>query len=483
MGTQCTPEQLSFQALGRRQVVGRFDGGFLTSDGGALLLREADRQLDLTRRVAACFTDARESWRVEHGVGELVAQRVHGLALGYEDLNDHDRLRSDPLLALAAGKADPTGGDRPRARDRGRALAGSSTLNRLELGVPQGDEKRWRYSKIVADEAALDRLLVDLFLESRDAPAGPVWLDLDATDDPLHGDQQGRFFHGYYKSYCYLPLYIFSGGDLLCARLRPSNIDACAGSVAEVERIVARIRRRWPKAWLIVRGDSGFCREALMGWCEDNGVDYLFGLARNERLVKRIAKAMRKSRSRHVTTGKASRRFREFRYRTRTSWSRSRRVVAKAEWLAKGDNPRFVVTSLSKKVAGAQHLYEKLYCARGDMENWIKGAPGELACVQPVQVRREERVSRPLPPRVMGRHSRGWGLSVDRGAGRRGYGAPKTVMIGMPRLSLRSKATSVPPRWRWGGGVPRCLRTQACSYARRRDLGGLRVIPLSWRDR
>lgn len=372
MGTQCTPEQLSFHALGRRQVVARFDGGRLTSDGGALLLREADLRLDLTRRIASCFTDFRQTHRVEHGVQELVAQRVHGLALGYEDLNDHDRLRSDPLLALVAGKPDLTGGDRSRTRDQGNALAGSSTLNRLELGVSEADEKRWRYSKIVADEAALDRLLVDLFLESREAPSGPVWLDFDATDDPLHGDQEGRFFHGYYKSYCYLPLYIFSGGDLLCARLRPSNIDACAGSVQELERIVRRIRRRWPEVRLIVRADSGFCREDLMGWCEDNGVDYVLGLARNDRLIKRVAKALRKSRSRHVATGKASRRFRAFRYRTRTSWSRSRRVVAKAEWLAKGPNPRFVVTSLSKKEAGAQRLYEELYCARGDMENRIK---------------------------------------------------------------------------------------------------------------
>ena len=373
MGTQCTPEQLTFQALGRRQVVGRFDGGWLTSDGGALLLREADLRLDLTRRMAQCFTDGREAWRVEHGVEELVAQRVQGLALGYEDLNDHGRLRSDPLLALAAGKADPSGMDRARSRDRGCALAGSSTLNRLELGDPEADRKRWRYSKIVAGGSALDRLLVDLFLESRErAPSGPVWLDLDATDDSLHGAQEGRFFHGYYKSYCYLPLYIFSGEHLLRARLRPSNMDAAAGSVDELERIVHRIRRRWPQAWLIVRGDSGFCRDDLMDWCEQNGVDYVLGLARNARLVKRIGKAMRKSRCRHAATGKASRRFRAFRYRTRKSWSRSRRVVAKAEWLAKGDNPRFVVTSLSKEQAGAQRLYEQLYCARGDMENRIK---------------------------------------------------------------------------------------------------------------
>lgn len=372
MGTQCTPEQLSFQAFGRREVVGRFDAGWLTSDGGSLLLREADRRLDLTRRLARCFTDGRQAWRVEHDVRSLVVQRVHGLALGYEDLNDHDRLRSDPLLALAAGKADPTGGTRPRARDRGHALAGSSTLNRLELGDPASDEARWRYSKIMADAEALDRLLVDLFLESREQAPETLWLDLDATDDPLHGDQEGRFFHGYYKSYCYLPLYIFCGGHLLCARLRPSNTDAASGSVQELERIVGRIRRRWPQARIIVRGDSGFCREDLMGWCERQGVDYVLGLARNDRLVKRIAKALRKSASRHVATGRASRRFRAFRYRTRTSWSRTRRVVAKVEWLAKGENPRFVVTSLSKEEAGAQYLYEKLYCARGDMENRIK---------------------------------------------------------------------------------------------------------------
>ena len=278
MGTQCTPEQLSFHPLGRRGVAARFDAGWLTSDGGSLLLREADRRLGLTRRMARCFADGRQAWRVEHDVRSMVAQRVHGLALGYEDLNDHDRLRADPLLALSAGKADPAGGDRPRARDRGRALAGSSTLNRLELGDPAAGQARWRYSKVVADAEALDRLLLDLFVESRERPPDPLWLDLDATDDPLHGDQEGRFFHGYYKSYCYLPLYVFCGGDLLCARLRPSNADAAAGSVEELERIVRRVRARWPGARIIVRGDSGFCREEL--------------------------KALRKSRSRHVATGK-----------------------------------------------------------------------------------------------------------------------------------------------------------------------------------
>ena len=376
MSTQCTAEQFRFHPFGRRDVVARFDAGHLSSDGGALLLREADRRLDLTRRMAECFADSRQPGKVEHAVRELVAQRVYGLALGYEDLNDHDRLRGDPLLALAAGKADSTG--MGRARDRGHALAGSSTLNRLELGDPEADGKRRRYSKIVADEDALDRLAVELFLESRGQPPETLWLDLDATDDPLHGAQEGRFFHGYYRHYCYLPLYIFSGGHLLCARLRPANIDAAKGSVEELRRIVGRIRQRWPGARIVVRGDSGFCREDIMDWCERNGVDYVLGLARNERLVRRIDKALRKSRRRHAATGKASRRFREFRYRTRKSWSRTRRVVAKAEWLSKGANPRFVVTSLSREAAGAQHLYEKRYCARGDMENRIKECQLEM---------------------------------------------------------------------------------------------------------
>ena len=372
MSTQCTPTQLQFHPFGRRQVVARFDGGRLTSDGGAVLLREVDRRLGLTRRMGECFADGRDPRRVEHPVRELVAQRVHGIALGYEDLNDHDALRADPLLALAAGKSDLTGADRARDRDRGYPLAGSSTLNRLELGGPEADAKRRRYSKIVADAGALDRLAVELFLEAHAEPPQELWLDLDATDDPVHGAQQGRFFHGYYKRYCYLPLYIFCGEHLLGARLRPSNIDASEGSVAELERIVGRIRQRWPGVRVVIRGDSGFCRDAIMDWCERNGVDYVLGLARNERLVGRIGKALRKSGSRHATTGKPSRRFRQFRYRTLDTWSRPRRVVAKAEWLAKGANPRFVVTSLNRREAGPRRLYEELYCARGDMENRIK---------------------------------------------------------------------------------------------------------------
>ena len=371
MATQCTPRQMEFHAFGRRAVVGRFDGGRLTSDAGAILLREVDRRLGLMARIARCFTDYRNPTKIEHSVGELVAQRVGGIALGYEDLNDHDALRADSLLALLAGKSDLTGAQRARDRDRGHPLAGSSTLNRLELSRPQaaaGD----RYCRIAADSEALDRVLVELFLDAHDPAPPEIWLDLDATDDPLHGDQEGRFFHGYYKSYCYLPLYIFCGEHLLCARLRPSNQDASAGSVAELTRIVGQIRARWPEVRVVIRGDSGFCREEILAWCEDNDVDYVLGLARNPRLQRRIGKALRKSRSRHAVTGAPSRRFREFRYRTRDSWSRSRRVVAKAEHLAKGANPRFVVTSLGPEVAGPQRLYENLYCARGDMENRIK---------------------------------------------------------------------------------------------------------------
>ncbi len=373
METHCTTEQLLFEGLGRRSVVGAFDGGRLTSDSGVLLLREADRLFDVTGRLAACFTDYRDPERVEHPLQILIAQRVLGLAAGYEDLNDHDRLRDDSALALATGCADVTGAQRLRERDRGHALAGSSTLNRLELGDPD-TAKCHRYKKILADGRIIDDLLVDLFLDSERRPPAQVVLDLDATDDRLHGNQEGRFFHGYYGHYCYLPLYITCGEHVLRCRLRRADCDASDGAVEELTVIVAQIRQRWPETKILVRGDSGFCRESIMAWCEDNGVDYVLGLARNARLQRRIAKALRKSRRRSAASGKASRRFREFRYRTLDSWSRSRRVVAKAEWLpgTGGGNPRFVVTSLDRQTIAKQALYEELYCARGDMENRIK---------------------------------------------------------------------------------------------------------------
>ncbi|MYD95451.1 MAG: IS1380 family transposase [Chloroflexi bacterium] len=373
MQPECIPPQLDFEGLRHRRVVGRFDGGRLTTDGGVLLLREVDRRFRVTERLAGCFRDHRSAGRIEHRLETLVAQRVLGLAAGYADLNDHDRLRTDSVLALASGCVDVTGERRRRARDRGSALAGSSTLNRLELSVPEaaaGD----RYRKIVADPAAMDALLVDLFLEAHAAPPGEIVLDLDATDDPLHGKQEGRFFHGYYRTYCYLPLYITCGDFVLCARLRPANIDAPEGSVAELERIVAQIRAAWPAVRILVRGDAGFCRDDLMAWCEAAGLDYVFGLARNPRLQRWLGKALGKSRRRCIATGRASRRFRERRYRTRTSWSRARRVVGKAEWLPgrRGDNPRFVVTNLPADQVSAQPLYERVYCGRGEMENRIK---------------------------------------------------------------------------------------------------------------
>ena len=297
MQPECIPTQLCFEGLGRRAVVGGFDGGRLTTDGGVLLLREVDRRFRMTVRLAGCFRDHRSAGRIEHRLETLVAQRVLGLAAGYADLNDHDRLRTDSVLALASGCVDVTGERRRRARDRGSALAGSSTLNRLELSVPEtaaGD----RYRKIVADPAAMDALLVDLFLEAHAAPPGEIVLDLDATDDPLHGKQEGRFFHGYYRNYCYLPLYITCGDFVLCARLRPANIGAPEGSVAELERIVAQIRAAWPAVRILVRGDAGFCRDDLMAWCEEEGLDYVFGLARNPRLQRWLGKALGKSRRR-----------------------------------------------------------------------------------------------------------------------------------------------------------------------------------------
>lgn len=371
MTTECNPEQLEFHALGRRDVIGRFDGGRITSDGGGLLLREVDKRLGLLDRLATCFTDYRNPNAVEHRVQVLVAQRVYGLALGYEDLNDHDVLRKDSVLALLVGKQDLTGAARVREQDRGNPLAASSTLNRLELSTSAAAASD-RYKKIAADPQALDELLVDVFLESCKRPPREIWLDLDATDDPLHGHQEGRFFHGYYRCYCYLPLYIFCGEHLLCARLRPSNQDAAGGSVEELQRIVSHIRARWPKTRIIIRGDAGFCREAIMAWCEANNMRYVLGLARNKRLQRALGNEMEQARAEHERTGQPARRFRDFRYRTRKSWSRERRVIGKAEYLPGKANPRFVVTNLSGREARAKRLYEQLYCARGDMENRIK---------------------------------------------------------------------------------------------------------------
>jgi hypothetical protein len=368
MTTDCSPQQLEFQGLTRRKVVASFDGGTLSSDGGVLLLAEVDRKRGLLDQFASCFSDHRNPARVEHSVAELIRQRVFALALAYEDLNDHDELRRDPLLAAVVGKADPTGSDRRQRQDRGKPLAGKSTLNRLEWGAVKQD----RYRKITVDDAAVDRFFVEAFLCAHEQAPAEIILDLDATDDPLHGEQEGRFFHGYYGGYCYLPLYIFCGSHLLCARLRRSNVDASAGSVAEVDRIVAQIRERWPAVRIILRGDSGFAREELMVWCEQQGVDFVFGLARNARLQRALGAELGQARALHEQSGKAARVFKDLVYRTRKSWSRERRVVGKAEHLAMGANPRYLVTSLDSQHWAAQALYETLYCARGEMENRIK---------------------------------------------------------------------------------------------------------------
>jgi hypothetical protein len=371
METQCNSTYLDFPILGRRDILADFDGGDITSDGGALLLRKTEQLTAIIRQFADCFTDHRHPDLIEHTVEHLLARRVYGLALGYEDLNDHDDLRRDPLLAAVVGKTDPTGQTRQRRRDRGKALAGKRTLNRLELS-PVGADAESRYKKVTCRIHDVEQLLVTLFLQAHDRPPDRIVLDLDATDDPLHGHQLGRFFHGYYKSYCYLPLYIFCGGHLLCARLRPADIDASAGSVKQLRRIVARIRQAWPDVKITIRADGGSCREPLMAWCEANGVDYILGLAQDTRLLAGIAVEQEQARREFERTKQPARAFAELQYRTLESWSRQRRVVAKAEHLQKGANPRFVVTSHPAEGRPAQLLYEEDYCGRGEAENRIK---------------------------------------------------------------------------------------------------------------
>jgi hypothetical protein len=362
---------LDFPALGTREVKAAFDGGDISSDGGALLLRQVERATGILRQFAACFADHRDPELIEHPIEHLIAQRVYALALGYEDLNDHDDLRHDPLLATVVGKLDPKGTSRRRPSDRGKALAGKSTLNRIEL-TPVGADRADRYKKVTCSTKRVDDLFVELFLQPHARPPESIVLDLDATDDPTHGHQLGRSFHAYYKGYCYLPLYIFCGDQLLCARLRPADIDAPAGALKQLRRIIGQIRRAWPGVKILIRGDSGFCREPIMAWCEANGVDFLFGLAKNTRLLKMIAEPMKQAEEEYRRTEEAARVFTELRYQTLESWARPRRVVAKAEHLKKGANPRFVVTSVDVDRREARALYEEDYCGRGEMENRIK---------------------------------------------------------------------------------------------------------------
>jgi hypothetical protein len=369
--TQCSKDAIELKTLGKRSVVAAFDGGTITSDAGAVLLDKTDQALALLRQAAACFIDHRDPDLIEHSVEHLLRQRVFALALGYEDLNDHDELSRDPLLAAVVGKADPTGRTRRCRQDRHRPLAGKSTLNRLELTGAAVDAGS-RYKKIVLNFEAMRSLFVALFLDAHAEAPAEIIIDLDATDDPLHGTQEGRFFHGYYRHYCYLPLYAFCGDHLLAAQLRPSDIDASAGTVDLLERLVASIRLRWVGTRILVRADSGFAREAIMAWCEARGVNYLFGLAKNDRLKAEIADELAAAETEYARTGEAARVFKDFTYQTRDSWSCARRVVGKAEHLAGGANPRFVVTSLSAEEIDGRSLYEEVYCARGEMENRIK---------------------------------------------------------------------------------------------------------------
>ena len=361
MLTECSAELFDFGTVEGRAVEAAFDAGLVTSDAGALLLGATDRAIGMMARFAGCFHDERRGDLIEHDVVTLVGQRVFGIALGYEDLNDHDELRHDPMMAVLAGKLEAR-------REDCAPIAGKSTLNRLELSRLEPT----RYHKISHNPIAIKRLMVDLFLEAHERAPNEIILDLDATDDPVHGEQEGRFFHGYYDCYCYLPLYVFCGRHLLVAKLRRADMDAAAGAVEEVARLVARIRACWPRTRILLRADSGFAREDLMAWCEANGVDFLFGLARNERLVAEIETELDRVAAKSRRTGRPERRFKTFMWTTRRTWSRRRRVVAKAEWTKGEANPRFVVTSLRRDACKAKYLYEKVYCARGDMENRIK---------------------------------------------------------------------------------------------------------------
>ena len=376
MKTDCTEQKLSFQRHGAREVVGAFDGGTVTSDAGALLLRETERARGIVRQFAKCFVDFRDPRRIEHSVEELLQQRIFGLCLGYEDLTDHDELRRDPLLALCCGKSDPTGQSRKRERDRGAALAGKSTLSRLELTELSADETE-RYSKIACKQESVERFFVERFLAAHSVAPERIVLDLDLTDIVLHGKQEERFFHGYYDSYCYLPLYIFCGTHVLCAMLRPASIDSVVGLTDLLGSLLGPIRERWPGVHIVLRADSGFCREELMLWVEERKatgerIDFLFGLAKNSRLLALIGEELEQAEAQHKASGKAERLFRELSYQTQDSWSRPRRVIAKAEHLGKGPNPRFIVTSLSAEQFPGQELYENDYCGRGEAENRIK---------------------------------------------------------------------------------------------------------------
>lgn len=362
MSTQCIQSDLDLGRSGGRKLVGAFDGGAISSNGGVTLLAGADRKLQLAERLAACFTDLRIVEAIKHTLPDLLRQRLFGLGLGCEDLIDHDTLRHDPALTAVLGKP-------------GGALAGKSTLNRLEHASKIGQD---RHHKLDHDGKAIERLFVDLFLEAHAEPRQRIEIDLDATDAPLYGDQEGRHFHGYYDCYCYLPLYIFCGRHLLAAKLRSAANDAADGAVQEVARIVAHIREVWPKTTIVIRADSGFCRDDLMTWCEENGVQYVLGMAGNERLTAQIKPELKAAKRKATRTGQPARVFTDFQYRTRKSWSAERRVIAKAEHTNGSANPRFIVTNVHPAYGAPRFLYETVYCQRGEMENRLKECQGDL---------------------------------------------------------------------------------------------------------
>ena len=375
--TQCKIEKLEFQAEGVRKIEVDFNGGDITSDGGILLLSQTEESSKIISQLAECFIDHRNQNYIEHTKEELLKQRIYGLALGYEDLNDHDQLRYDPAIAAAIGKSDPTGKARRRNSDQGKGLAGKSTLNRLELSA-NNEKSPDKEKQFTVDNEIIRELFVNLYIQSHSAPPSEIVLDIDATDDPLHGKQEGRYFHGYYGNYCYLPLYIFCGDQLLSAELRTSDKDAAVGALEDLKRIIPQIRQSWPHTKITIRADGGFCREEIFVWCEANDVKYVIGMSKNDRLKKFLQPQMEQAKQAYEATSEPSRVFGEFYYKTKNSWSLQRRVIGKAEHLEKGANPRFIVTNLSRDEYEAKQLYEQLYCARGEMENRIKEQQLEL---------------------------------------------------------------------------------------------------------
>lgn len=369
MLTECRQDSFDFGTVERRAVVGAFDGGRVSSEAGALLLGETDKAIGLISRLAGCFQDGRSPALVVHPLPAMLRQRIFAIALGHEDIVDHDRLRHDPVLGVL-------GSSLTSKRSDCAPLAGKSTLNRLEHAAKVGRDGA---HKIGHDPAAIERLFVTLMMEARRQAPRQLIIDLDATHDPIHGEQEGRHFNAFYDCYCYLPLYIFAGRDLLAAKLRGADKDAAEGAKEEVARIVGHIRESWPNVRIILRADSGFARDDLMAWCEENDVDFIFGLARNPRLLRAIERELVLARRASRRSGQAERRFTILKdWDTLEGWARPRKVVAKAEWLGDKANPRFLVTSLHWSDGDARTLYEDIYCARGDMENRIKECQADL---------------------------------------------------------------------------------------------------------